>query len=365
MLSQRNLTRHVAHSCLYEFEDIICDIDAVDLFAPSNSYDFSRFVFTWLKRFTRSSKFANAIKPDPNPLVLDRDYDLLYVLLAHPMEILALNSIKNWRDRCKVAVCHVVEIWQRDIEAWAPILKLFEDFDRIYLGHYYVQEGVAQITGRPCSYIPNQINAIKFCPYPTNPDRTIDCSYIGRNSDITHAALLNLSETIDFFYNYDTFSNLYTKNYKSHRSLLANQLKRTRYFIANQARANCPELRQNQSEIGYRFFEGAAAGTVMLGDHPKTDIFNHYFSWPDAVIPIPFDAPDLPDLIADLDRQPERLARIRHQNVTNALLRFDGLHAWTKVLQDANLAPLGAAAERKKELDTLVELASQGLISYR
>ncbi|NES83961.1 MAG: glycosyltransferase family 1 protein [Moorea sp. SIO2B7] len=357
-LSHRQLDTHVASCCLYEFEDIIFDLDAVDVFTPVNSYNYSKKIYTWLKRATRSSLFANYIKPDPNPCSLDRDYELFNVILAKPWQVLSLNSLKGWRKKSKKAICYLIEIWDKDFEGFKPLLKLLKDFEHIFVGVAGSTEKIAKFTGIPCTYLPPGIDTVKFYPYPFSSDRYIDVSYIGRRSPVTHQALLSLAQQGKIHYLYDTARNLNIIDPKEHRSLLANLTKRSRYFIANRPMIDKPNIRGNQSEIGYRFFEGAAAGTVMIGDYPDTKMFNQYFDWSDAVIRIPFDAPNIADIIADLDAQPFRLSRIRRDNVVNSLLKHDWVYRWKTILETVDLPVTSKMLSRENYLKDLAQMAS-------
>jgi hypothetical protein len=134
--------------------------------------------------------------------------------------------------------------------------------------------------------------------------------------------------------------------------LLANILKNSRYFIANRSRAN--EAGIAYSEISSRFFEGAAAGTIMLGIAPDTEEFHQNFDWQDAIIPIPFDCPDIADIIHSLNSQPERLEIIRRQNVSQAMLRHDSVHRLQTVFETLNLMPTPKMSQR---VETLKEIA--------
>jgi hypothetical protein len=353
--SQRNLCKHPAWACLYELQDLVSEVDETDFFMPTQDYEYSKWIFKWGKRFSRSAAIGDQIRPKPNSLVLDRDYDLFYVLLAEPFEVLALNSINNWRDRCKFVVCHLVEIWEKDIPAWESILRyFFKDFDHIFVGHHHGLDKIRQITGRPCSYLPITVDALEFCPNLQVQERPIDVMSLGRKSEITHQALLNFARNENRWYVYDTLKilnmNTYVKSHKEHRSLIINQLKRTKYFLANRARADRPDIRGSQAEIGYRFFEGAAAGTVMIGEYPETKIYEEYFNWPEATIRSPFDNPDIGALIKELDAQPERTERIRRDNVVNSLMRYDHVYSWEKALGLAGLPATEKLLKRKADL---------------
>jgi hypothetical protein len=117
-------------------------------------------------------------------------------------------------------------------------------------------------------------------------------------------------------------------------------------------------VQHRQEEIGYRFFEGAAAGTVMLGSPPKTEVFNRYFDWPDAIIPVPFDVPNIGQILQDLNAQSDRLEQIRRNNVINCLRRYDWLYLWQRILTDAQLDGTWAMQQRQKYLFQLAELVN-------
>lgn len=260
MLSQRNLYDHVWRCGGYEFEDVICQADAVDVFAPLNSYQLSRDVFRFVKSITRSSQFANFVKPEPNPLVLDREYDLFFALCASSWDIISIRSIKNWRQKCRKAVCYVDEIWQKDVYQWQAILKLLAEFDHVFLTYNGSVQSVAEIVRRPCTYLPPAADLLRFSPYPNPPDRGIDIYNMGRRSPITHAALQQFVTEKELFYHFDTYRSFSVINAQEHRQLLANLIKRSRYFLVNKAKVDQPQQIKAQLEIGNRFLKGQPAG---------------------------------------------------------------------------------------------------------
>src|SRR5208337_5687920 len=102
--------------------------------------------------------------------------------------------------------------------------------------------------------------------------------------------------------------------------------------------------------------EGAAAGTVMIGEAPRTEEFKQQFDWPDAVIHMPFDSPDIGRILADLNGDPERLGEVRRNNVREAAQRHDWLHRILVVFDTLGLAPTEKMRARAKQLD---QIASQ------
>jgi hypothetical protein len=215
------------------------------------------------------------------------------------------------------------------------------------------------IIGGKGRYMAAGIDALRFCPYPNPPERSIDVLSIGRRSSETHEALLRLSRDEGLFYVYDTIDSLYAFDLDHHRDLIANLAKRSRYFLVNPGKIDAPEETGGQSEFGYRYFEGAAPGAIMIGESPDNREFRRIFHWEDAVIHLPFGSSDIGAVIKDLDRQPERQMRIRKNNVVETLLRHDWVYRWETVLEIAGIPPLPPLLERKKKLERLAVAAGE------
>jgi hypothetical protein len=239
------------------------------------------------------------------------------------------------------------------------LLELLSEFDHVFFGVQHVIATVSRMIGRPCSYMTQGVDTLRFCCWPDPPERSIDVCNIGRRSPVTHGKLIEAARQGRIFYYYDTVKpyakqlTFQVDNGPEHRLLLANLLKRSRYFIANRSRANEPEMTRGREEISNRFVEGAAAGTIILGDPPDLDEFRRHFDWPDAVIQMPFDAPDVMARIEQLDADPARQARIRRDNSTNALLRHDWVHRLRSILETVGIAPPPRMLAREAHLTRL------------
>src|SRR5262249_9860173 len=151
---------------------------------------------------------------------------------------------------------------------------------------------------------------------PASPDqpRPIDICNIGRRSPVTHQALLKWAERQKRFYYYDTVAasgadlkqrTFRVDNPHEHRGMLSTILKHTCYYITHRSYINQPELTAGRDEISARFYEGAGAGTVMIGEAACSEEFKRQFDWPDAVVHVPFDSPEIGRIIADLNADPE------------------------------------------------------------
>jgi hypothetical protein len=152
------------------------------------------------------------------------------------------------------------------------------------------------------------------------------------------------------YYLYDSTSADRVLNPIEHRELFANIAKRSRYFIVNPGLIDRPDIRGSQIEIGNRYFEAAASGSILLGERPANGEFDHLFDWPDSLIDLPYNSPDAEMIVKQLDRQPERQDRMRQMNVKQSLLRHDWAHRWEAILETVGIAPLSQLEARKKQL---------------
>jgi hypothetical protein len=365
LLSQRRIADLVAYCLAYEFEDIFAAvtgaqrIDATDLPAV----EFSRRAYKLVRLASGSPRLARRLAPYPrSKVVLERDFEFFFPVFSHTYELYSLATIPNWRQRCRKAACFITEA------NLLPeyLLELLSSFDHIFLGSRHSVQDVARITGRPCTYLPPAVDVPGFAPSSLNQPRPIYVCNIGRRSPVTHQALLEVSERQQLFYYYDTVAasgfDLKQRTFRvdsphEHRRMLATMLKHSCYYIANRSYVNQPEFTAGRDEISARFYEGAAAGTVMVGEAPRTEEFKRQFDWPDAVIHVPFDSPDIGRILADLSGDSERLRAVRRNNVREAALRHDWLHRIQVVFDTFGLALTEEMQARAQRLNRIASQA--------
>jgi hypothetical protein len=367
LLSMRRLADVVAFCVPYEFEDVFADVTGADRVDAGyrEAMEFSRRVYKLARLATGSRRIARAVAPNLSAVRLERHYELFFPVFNHAYELYALATLPDWRRRSRVAACFVSELWVQHLPKY--LLELLAEFDHVFVGVQHAVNEVSQIVGVPCRYLPLAANVLRFSPYPDLPPRTIDVCNIGRRSEVTHAALLAPARERRLFYYYDTVAasgpdrkqrTFQVSDPEEHRLLLANLLRRSRYYIANRGRVNEPEFTMGRDEISSRFYEGAAAGTVMLGEPPRTPLFEAQFDWPDAVIRLPFDSPEIARLLAELDADPERLSRVQRSNVRNAALRHDWVYRVREVFEALGLPPTSGMLAREERLRALAALAA-------
>jgi hypothetical protein len=371
VFSMRDVADLPAYCVTYEFEDVIVALTGADRVGPSQiqSIELQRRIYKALYSLTRSSSVPLGLTPSLGGLPLAKDYSLFVALFNSPYEVFALRAVPDWRARCRRAVCVITEAWEADLPEY--LLRSLRDFDQVYLAANPVAS-VGRLTGRPCSYLPLGVDALSICPYPEAPRRSIDVLGIGRRSPVTHQALLHLARERGLFYYYDTVRTQSVANAAQqvtfsvidpgeHRFKLANLLKRSRYYLASKGRVNEADA-AHVDEVSSRFFEGAAAGAIMMGDPPTTGPYLELFDWPDVVIPAPFDDPAIGERIAQLDADPARRVRIRRENMIQALRRHDWVYRLRRILEDAGMPVPDTVAAREARLAQRVDEVREATI---
>ena len=353
IFSQRSLERLVSRCAEYEFEDLICEVDDVEMLRPE-PYRLFKVGQKVSNQLARRVSIAS-VNPGIRKLRLNKNYDLFFMICQFPRDLLSLNAIKGWRQHCRTSVCWLAEIWASELHKLKGHLKILSQFDYVIIPSSGSVEPVKDAIRGRCVCITPGIDTIRFCPYPNPPLRSIDVYSMGRKSLITHQPLLKMAEQKKIFYIYDTFENMKTLLPRDHRILLANIAKRSRYFIANAPKINKQSETGGQEEISYRFYEGTASGTVLIGETGQNEAFKKHFGWPDSVIQVPFDSPNIAEVLAELDSQPERLAEIQMNNIVQSLLRHDWVYRWREILDMVGLKPKPALIAREKHLKKLAD----------
>jgi hypothetical protein len=360
IFSQRNLTSNQPFVCPHvEFEDVIAEIDDVDMLAPP------------LNPNTRRQKIAKEVgyhtplrlNPGIEWTSIEGKYDLFLAICSNPTDLLRVHAAGDWRSKCRLAVCLIDEMWARQISHYKNYLRMLAEFDLVVLYYSMSVEPLNQHIKGKGLFMPPGVDTLRFCPWPDPPERSIDVCSIGRRSAVTHRALLSMAKEESIFYLHDSTSADRVLDLVEHRMLFANLLKRSRYFIVNPGLIDQPTVRGNQIEVGNRYFEGAAAGAIMIGVRPNNDVFEKLFNWPEPMIDLPWDSSAIADVIRKCNRDPEHQETIRRRNVEEALLQHDWLYRWETVLNSFGMDLLPKAQARKQRLHSLAELVRKGVSS--
>jgi hypothetical protein len=347
-----------------EAEEVLAAVDDVELIQLETT---SRFELKErLQRrllyhdVTRKIAFLN---PGLRPVRLTREYDLLVLACPLSWDARYINAIQHWKRHCKVSICWIDELWAHqvpDFEYWLPLLN---EFDHVVLGLRGSVEAVSNALGRNCHHVAGGVDTLRFSPFPNPPDRVVDVLSIGRRLDGIHRRLLQLARERKLFYMYDTLKNtgdIETQDQGQHRDLYASVAKRSQFFMVAAAKIDLQTHTNGQVEVPFRYFEGAAAGSILLGQSPDCDSFREMFNWPDSVIEVQPDGCDVIEILLKLASRSEALDQIRRRNAAEALLRHDWVYRWKQILTIAGLEPTKAMNARIARLHELAALATVG-----
>jgi Glycosyl transferases group 1 len=370
-VSYRDISMVISRCAQFEFEDVVASVDAVDVIAPAGLMapedadtplqtgilTLQRLAVKTFRRLRLKLPFAVRRRV---PHDLARNYEMLVVNCEAPGDLYDLAQCLTWRSRARVSVCIVQELYVSDVPKLGDLLKVLRQFDHIVVAHSGTVDALAEATGRPCHYVAFSTDTLRFSPYPENPQRVIDFYALGRRPAKTHDALVCMAQRRDWYYMYDTVPNCTVSCHVDHRRRLADMIKRSRFFLVNIALwQKSDRIGGQQPVFGCRYFEGAAAGAILVGVAPRNASFDEAFDWPDSVIPLPFDSGDIADVIAELEADPGRLERISKLNVINSLRRHDHVYRWGQILSIAGMKETKAMEHRRCELADLAASIEQ------
>jgi hypothetical protein len=357
------VTRRAFRCGLYEAQDVLQDSYDVDLISLEPSRGLS-----WKSRWQRKLLYHDASRtlvfrnPGLRNVRLTREYDLFVAVIQDCWDVPYLNAIEGWKDRCKTTVCWLDEIWASEISEYRYFLHALSRFDFVFVGCRGTAEALSRAIGRPCSWLPGGVDAIRFSPYPKPAPRVADVYSIGRRLEEIHRVLLDAARRRGMFYVYDTFraaSDNTVFDHRQHRGLYADMAKRSTFFWVAPGKIDDGGKTGGQVEVGFRYFEGAAAGAVMFGLEPGGEAFRELFPWPEAVIEVKPDGSDVLSALDNLRADPEHLDAISRRNAAEALLRHDWIYRWKTLLQTVGLEPSTAVAAREDRLRRLAERATE------
>jgi hypothetical protein len=359
VFTSRTHRRELFRGLGYEYEDaIVSEFEDGLLVHPDPSVLDTR-AFRLRRQADRVG--LGGILPRARAGTMETDVDLFFAFPASSKDLFALAAIPDWRERSRFAVCHLQELWVANMAAQVPGLRhILNRFDHIICMLHHSVEPLAQALDVPVSYLPPSVDAEALCPYPHPPERVIDACAIGAMHPETHAALWDWDRSTGRYYRFSTDTGAsFAVSHLHHRQALAQTLQRSKFFFAYRAKRDFSQERGQQEEFGPRYFEGAAAGAIVVGDRVTgSPPFEENLDWEGAVIAAEFDEPGMPAILEDLLARQDWLEGVRRANVSNCLTRHDHVHRWQSTLDLVGLSPTPEMAVRQERLKALAARVS-------
>ncbi len=350
IISWRLVAPRVSRCGIFQFEDVLAQIDAVDIVAPQASLADPRWALkltTAARRARLPTKWLAGRRIPP----LRKEYDLLFVVCESAADLKHMGPLEPWLERSRKSICYLGEMWRNQTpKKGSAGARCLAQFDHVLLTCFGTIEALSQEIERPVSYLPPAVDSLFFCPHPQPPQRCIDIYNMGRRSESTHRATKALAAERNLFYLHDTLRGNNFADPVEHRRLLAQLIMRTKYFVTYPGKVDLTKSTKGQEEVGGRYFEGAAGGAVMIGRAPETPMFARYFDYEGAVIEMPYGTEDVASVYDALESQPEVVERIRLSNVVHSLTRQDWAYHWKEVLRELGMEPLPQLAARTDRL---------------
>ncbi|MDJ0865725.1 MAG: glycosyltransferase [Myxococcota bacterium] len=339
----RRASPRVSRCGTVEFEDVVSRLDGVDLI-DGRATPWPRQLAKAETVLPRAFRRWPAAGPTPG------GYELFFVSVHSTRELCRFQPLSRFLDAARQSACSVDEVWAHGLADRTGEIAMLRRFDHLFTSCRGAVEALAELTGRPCHYLPPSLDTERFCPFDRNLERVIDVYFMGRHREALHDALRKVTADSGRFYLFDTSIPTAVFDAVEHRQRLAEFVGRSRYFVVDIAKADLAEHTGVQEEIGPRYFEAAAGGAIMIGVVPRNAEFEELFGWPESVVAIDDDPARIRALLEELDSSPERVEGMRRRNVAESMRRHDVAYRWRAILEALGMSPTPALAERVERL---------------
>src|SRR5688572_23194557 len=120
---------------LYEAQDVLTQIDAVDLLHLEPAPGF-RTKEQWQRRLLWRDVSRRLIFKNPGlkRVRLNREYDLFVLVCQNWWDLLYVNALEGWKDHCRTSVCYIDELWTGLLPSYKYWLHAFNQFDHVIVG---------------------------------------------------------------------------------------------------------------------------------------------------------------------------------------------------------------------------------------
>lgn len=346
IFSQRDRLHFIWHTAWFEFEDVVAEVEDAQILSTTAAEPYG-FWYRARRRVGRDSALFRHVPSGHERRPIGRDVDLFACFVQHPDELVVLDAIPDWRERAKLKVCLIEEIWLTTLPILGRLYDVLSDFDVVAVSFPNTVGPLSERIGKPVIHIPCAVDMERFGSLRPAAERVIDLYYMGRRRPELHELLVDRFEAERLFYLYTAFAMpMKVSDHREHRRQLASMITRSKLFFVDYAKFNKQDETEGQMVWGPRYFEGMCGGAVAIGARPRSPDFEEYLGWPESVVALEDDPKAAVDQMVALIADPDVFEAMARVNVAQSLLRHDWAHRWAKLLAAVGLAPTGRMTER-------------------
>lgn len=351
VLSQRGtsggLADQLAFSAWHESEDVLVDsggasLALLDQHGKSPGVRARRIAGRAVRRLAGRTVLLPAAQRGVSTGVDEADH-LLFV--GHgPWDVPLLERLRVLRRQAETISLWLPEVWPTQLSDPRIRFEGYAMIDHLFLGVPETMEPFRAIAPTTeVHYVPPATDVVALGGGAIDGPRSIAVLGIGRRQPEQHLRILDWAATNDEFYLYDTVSGK-AHDWRAHRRALADWYRHANIAICNYGKHDQPNLIGGLRVLPGRFFEGMAAGAVMIGMPPSIEEQRRLLEV-DIV-----ESTETTDLVTLLDKylDPATARPIRIRNMALACRGHDWSHRWRAIFNHIGL-PVPAGLDRRIE----------------
>jgi hypothetical protein len=331
---------HVGWSVSYSLEDTLSATCNVQFLHPIQNQGLSCFHPQGFARdrpdfVTRTQQylFKSWYELDKLP-TLGSGLNVLLVIGLKPRFLLSIFALKDLLDQFDLRIGYLLDGFDPEKLNRPPLPKL----DHLFVITPSLAQEVERIHSVKTSFLPLAANTFSLPEYQSQ--RSIDILGYGRINQQVHKQLQKFNEAgSQRLYLYSTFAGAEVYDVRDHLALLNRLLGRSKISLCFEA--SYLQRFKGRSPLLYRWFEGWAAGCVIVGKKPVDKGIEALMGWQDSTLGIPDDLEDLIPFVESLLQDEPRLQEISWRNYVECRLRHDWRYRLRHMFEKLNL-PLPA-----------------------
>ncbi len=349
LVSTRRACPDISRSLTFEFEDVIASVDHVDVVTP-RTWSLRK---TWRYRLDQHFPALSIRLPRTAP-PRRKPYELVVFVCQSLLDLAHSVPVDALRRAGSRSVLYVEELWRHGLTERRGELRWVRRFDHVFLCCEGTVRTLHELTGVPVDYVAPAVDMSRWADRRPEAPRGVDIHWFGRRNQQIHEKLKAYAKRAERFYLYDTAIRSDPEDMADHRDQFRSRLTATKIAIVLPAKINLGHEIRDQQEVGFRFFECLAAGTVLVGEPPRTIVAGDLLGWRDAVVPVD-PARGLERTLDDLLADDPRRASISARNTWESLRRHDVSHRWAWMLDRLGMSSLPELDRRLAALETAAE----------